>query len=177
MKGARLGNANVRKFANRRSVHRVAIQKLDLNQHAVVDERVHVIVYLWGTENRPRFCSTQSQLVQSELFSYCPIRIHLKPASNMRVHQRRFHGKYGSRGKSELIPNPSWIWEERLGGTCEGTSRFPSLAHTEKGLAKTTSASPKPRSKDRFDRLRRDCDKTDELSVISQILRCIGIPV
>src|SRR5256885_11804243 len=41
----------------------------------------------------PRFCSIQSQLVRSELFSYCPIRAHLNPASNIRVHHQRFQGR------------------------------------------------------------------------------------
>src|SRR5262249_50646004 len=69
----------------------------------------------------PRFCSIQSQLVRSELFSYCPMRIHLNPASNMRVHHQRFQGKYGSRGRSELRPKPSSICEVRLGGTFSGS--------------------------------------------------------
>src|SRR6266481_275707 len=76
-------------------------------------------------EYTPRLCSIQSQLVRSELFSYCPILIHLNPASNIRVHQRWFHGRYGSRGRSEFMPNPSWIWDERLGGTWLGARREP----------------------------------------------------
>ncbi len=35
----------------------------------------------------------------------------------MRVHHQRFHGKYGSRGRSELIPNPFWICDDLFGGT------------------------------------------------------------
>src|SRR5579884_9078 len=68
----------------------------------------------------PRFRSTQSQLVGSELFSYWPMRIQLTPASNIRVHHQRFQGKYGSRGRSELMPKPSRICDDRLGGTRSG---------------------------------------------------------
>ena len=71
----------------------------------------------------PRFCSTQSQLVGSELFSYCPMRIQLTPASNMRVHHQRSHGRYGSRGRLELMPNPLSIWDDRFGGTREGCAK------------------------------------------------------
>src|SRR5262249_20095755 len=60
---------------------------------------------------------------RSELFSYWPMRIHLKPASNMRVHHQRFHGRYGSRGRAEVIPNPSRIWEDRFAGAWSGTRR------------------------------------------------------
>src|SRR5690242_14680373 len=59
------------------------------------------------------------------------MRIHLNPASNMRVHHQRFQGRKGSRGRSELMPNPSWIWEERFGGTWSGTRPRPPLCAAE----------------------------------------------
>src|SRR5215831_5527808 len=68
------------------------------------------------------------------------MRTHLKPASNIRVHQRRLQGKYGSRGKSVLIPNPSWICEERLGGTWVGRGCFSSLADSALGKVRIASA-------------------------------------
>src|SRR5580658_8839230 len=71
-------------------------------------------------EKTPRFCSTQSQLVGSELFSYWPMRIQLTPASNIRVHHQRSQGRNGSRGRSELMPNPFSICDERLGGIRSG---------------------------------------------------------
>src|SRR5690349_5247073 len=68
------------------------------------------------------------------------MRIHLKPASNIRVHQRRFHGKYGSRGRSELIPKPSRICEDRLGGTCEGRPCLSLFAEIVQGRARIATA-------------------------------------
>src|SRR5579859_4703818 len=43
------------------------------------------------------------------------MRMKLMPASKMRVHHQRFHGMYGSRGRSELMPKPSWIWLDLRG--------------------------------------------------------------
>ncbi|PYT36196.1 MAG: hypothetical protein DMG58_00245 [Acidobacteria bacterium] len=53
----------------------------------------------------------------------------------MRVHHHRSHGKYGSRGRSELMPKPLSIWEERLGGTRSGNQRL--WARTEHIGSKT----------------------------------------
>src|ERR1700733_1512342 len=49
------------------------------------------------------------------------MRIQLTPASNMRVHHQRSQGRNGSRGRSELMPNPFSICDDRFGGTRSGT--------------------------------------------------------
>src|SRR5215813_13914547 len=72
------------------------------------------------TRYTPAACSTQSQPVFSELFSYWPKRTHLTPESKTRVHQCSVHGKRGSRGRGKFMPKPSESCVDRRGGTLSG---------------------------------------------------------
>ena len=118
VEAARRGHDGIRQFAGGRSVHRIPVQQLHLNLDAVIHQRVDVIVQA-GRESPARRASARSNP------NWCSRSCFRIGRCGSSLRRRRTCGSTsgGPRadrdraGRSELMPKPSWIWEERLGGT------------------------------------------------------------